>query len=474
MLRIENLTKSFGVDALFKDVSFMLGNKQKVALVGANGSGKSTMFKILAGVEEYDSGIIDPGLEKIGYLPQEVELPDDMLVGEFIETLVDDPYSEKYLAENILSRLQFDVDEYTEVGILSPGQRMKLKLTELILQGNTVLLLDEPTNHLDIEGIRWLEKFIHSLDQICIIISHDRAFLNNVCTNVFEIEEEQVHVYTGNYDAYILGKAARLDKRAKEYKAQERKRSQMEKLLASAKKIGDGKARGRAVGAAKKRMIREVTRHEIDEYSEKKIGGITIDGAVREQRLLLRVEDLEFSYTDEPLIKDLSFEIRGKERLWISGPNGVGKTTLINLLTGALTPQKGMVEWTDGVRWTYFSQNQEHLEMDMKLQDYFLKYTDVDYGKSFGVLSKYLFTREMMNRKLRMLSPGQRARLSFAVFTQNEYELLILDEPTNHLDIDTKEAIEEAINEYKGAVILISHDRYFVENVGVTSELVLS
>lgn len=471
MLRIENLTKSFGIDVLFKDVSFMLGNKQKVALVGANGSGKSTLFKILAGIEEYDSGTIDLGLEKIGYLPQEISLPEEMLVGEFIESLVDDPYSEKYLADNILSKLQFDADEYTEVGILSPGQRMKLKLTQLILEGNSVLLMDEPTNHLDIEGIRWLEKFIHSLDQICIIISHDRAFLNNVSSHVFEIEEQQVHVYTGNYDAYIVGKAERLEKRAKEFKAQERKRAQMEKLLASAKRIGDGKARGRAVGAAKKRMIREVTRYEIDEYSEKKIGGITIDGSVREQRLLLRVEDVSFSYTDTPLLENMSVELRGQERLWISGPNGVGKTTFINLLTGALTPQSGMVEWTDGVKWAYFSQNQEHLKMDMTLQDYFLKFTDVEFGKSFGILAGYLFTREMMNRKLRMLSPGQRARLSFAVFTQNEYELLILDEPTNHLDIDTKEAIEEAINEYKGAVILISHDRYFVENVGVTTEL---
>lgn len=478
MIRAHKLSIAYKRD-LFKEVSFILGNRERVGLVGLNGSGKSTLIKILAGEEKPDSGHFEiSSHESIGYLPQEFSLSkefatshhqesdSEVLVGEFLEDLVDDHLSEFWKVEKILSKLSLQVDHFTSIESLSPGQKMKLYLTKILISEPTILLIDEPTNHLDIEGIAWFESFVKKFDGIVIVISHDRAFLNNVTTHIFEIDEKTLHVWTGNYDDYLQQKEDYKEERAMLFKAQERKRAQLEQLLTNARKLKDAKQRGKAVKAAKKRMEREVTRHEISDYDEEKVGDINIDGDVRRTKLILEIEDLDFSYDGETKIIDqLNYELFGNQKVWILGANGTGKSTLIKLLVNELVPDSGKIKWGENLNWMYFSQSQDHLPFDERVDDYFLRETNCSFGQSFGVLEKFLFDKSYRDQKIGTLSPGQRARLSFAIFAQKEYDCLLLDEPTNHLDIKTKEVVEKSIREFRGAVIYISHDRYFAENI---------
>lgn len=488
MLRLEHITKSYS-SILFDDLNFTLGSKEKVGLVGLNGCGKTTLFKIIAGLEEPDSGSVVISHERIAMLPQEFSLPHRLLVGEFLENLVDHPQTEMYRVNIILAQLNLtDLDDYTPLDHLSDGQRMKLYLTQLLMGKDAsrqtrnhdhtsknhhsdhppLLLLDEPTNHLDIDGILWLERFICKYDGISLFISHDRAFLNAICDQIFEIDEQKLHIYIGNYDDYLDQKAERIELRRQHFVRQEKKRKQLEQLVENSQTIGNGSKRGNAVEAAKKRLYREVVKDEIDLYTQKQIKAFSIAGSVHPSKKMLDVKSIEFAYpqADQQTIRTSSLTLYGGEKFWILGPNGSGKTTFIKLLMGLLTPQKGSITWGNTISYAYFSQNQTHLPMDKKVAEFFMEQTGISFEHSFGALNKFLFDKTQRDAPIGLLSPGQRARLSFAVFAQKDYDFLILDEPTNHLDIETKELIEQALASFSGNIILISHDRYFVKNVG--------
>ncbi len=498
MLKIEHITKSYNV-SLLEDVTAMLGNKEKVGLVGLNGCGKTTLLKIIAGITEPDSGRVELINEKVGYLPQEFNLENivsdpqnssmppgnevndteshsnPVLVGEFLESFMSDPHAERWRVDSIMGRLGIGgIEDYQEINNLSEGQKMKLYLTKLVFEESTILLLDEPTNHLDIDGIMWFENFISKFDGICIIISHDRAFLNNTVTKIFEIDEKKLNVFEGNYDRYIKEKSKSLELREKHLSEQEKKREKLEKLLETARRIKNDKRRGKAVKAAKTRMEREVTRNEISEYREKKIGDFEIEGGVYDKKKTLELGDVKFRYEPKnELIENATLELRGREKVWFFGPNGVGKTTLVKIIMDEIKPDSGEVIWGNDIEWTYFSQDQGHLDMDAQVAEYFMEQTGISFEKSFGPLKKFLFPPELRKNKLGSLSPGQRARLSFAIFAQHEYDFLILDEPTNHLDIRSKEVIEAALREFQGGILLISHDRYFVESVKCSRSITL-
>ncbi|MCA9381109.1 ABC-F family ATP-binding cassette domain-containing protein [Candidatus Dojkabacteria bacterium] len=467
MLKAEHLTMEYS-RPLFEDINFILGNSENVGLVGLNGCGKTTLLKIISGEEAPLEGEIHLVNEKIAYLPQTFTLRDEFeYLGVYMESLIEDIYSDLWRVEKILNQLEFgEIDEFQHMSTLSPGQIMKLYLTKLLLDEPTILLLDEPTNHLDIHGITVFEKFIKRFPGICIIISHDRMFLNNTINTVFEIDEHKLNIYKGNYEDFLKQKQDRIADREKEFKLQEQKRKQLETLLANARKISDSKKRGKAVSAAKKRMEREVLSNEVDLYEEIKISDIALSGNVHGRKRILQIEDLSFEYNqDNLLLKDINLEIYGSEKIWIKGPNGTGKSTLIKLLVGELAPTKGEIKWGANINWTYFAQDTVEDDITETVQEYFYRMTSVEWAKSYKVLDKFLFDTTLQTQMVKRLSPGQKARLTFAIFAQNDYECLILDEPTNHLDIQTKEAIEHALREYKGAIILVSHDRYFAQQI---------
>lgn len=440
-----------------------------------NGCGKTTLLKIIAGIETPDKGNIEVNNEKIAYLPQEYNFNGGVLVGELLESLMDNPKSEMFKVSKILNNLEFpDINWYQEASTLSYGQKMKLYLAQLLYKSPTILLLDEPTNHLDIFGILWLEEFIKKFEGICIMVSHDREFLNSITNFIFEIDEQKLRIFGGNYDNYIELKSEQIEKRRMEFNRQESKRARFEKMIAIIKKKNPGEAQARALKAARTRMDREISRIEVTKYEDKKIKDLNFLSNTKKRRLLLKIRDLTFGYgSNNKLLQEVNLDIYGNDKIWFYGSNGIGKSTLIKLITGELEPDSGSINLGNNVKWTYFSQDQSHMDMEQTLEAYFMSNTDVTYNQSFGILKKFLFDKDMRKTKLKRLSPGQRARLSFSVFARHKYDLMILDEPTNHLDIKSKEIIEEALRDYDGAVILISHDRYFVKNLDIDKILTI-
>ncbi|MEI7579549.1 MAG: ABC-F family ATP-binding cassette domain-containing protein [bacterium] len=478
MLKAINLKIEYA-QLLFENVSFLLGNNEKVGLVGLNGSGKTTLLRILIGEEKPDSGEVITINEHIEYLPQILDFGNNEFVGEFLESLVTNVKSDMWLVYKQLFELGIDIkngdiDEFQKLTDLSEGQMMKLYLTKILINNPSILLLDEPTNHLDIAGIVWFEEFINKFDGICIIISHDREFLNTTVNNIFELDEQKLNVFKGNYDQYLLAKENWIEKRMIEFKAHEQKRVKLEDRIKLIRKFSSGKKQSAMLSNAKKRLEREVTSTNIIKYKEVKISSINIAGQIHQKKMVLRIENLSFHYPNkEEILNNTSFEIYGREKIWFYGPNGIGKSTIVKLIIGQLTPVKGNIRIGENIRWEYFSQNQSHLPPDERVDEYFLRKTNISFNSSFGLLSRFLFSKDLQKYQIKDLSPGQRARLSFCIFAQHDYELLILDEPTNHLDIKTKEIIENALREFKGTILLISHDRYFVNSIGMDRVITL-
>lgn len=535
MLIVKNLAKTIRNEPLLENINFKLSSATKAALIGPNGCGKSTLLRMILQEVDTDAGTVILENEKLGYLPQEFNFPADQTTQQFIASITNDP-AQNYRIDKILAHLGLDdYDPQQPMSALSEGQKMKFYLAKVLFDEPTILLLDEPTNHLDIEGVVWFELFIRDFPGAALMISHDRRFLDNTVDQIFEIDEHALHIFHGNYSDYKNQKLTWLKQRETTYKAQERKRKQLEKLLANARKIQDGKSRSRAVRSAKKRMEREVHAHEITAYEPYRVQGIEFKGNTHRQKLMLKVNELSFAYSNNEsrsnqpkkvakelerldsntldskglktnstvsnstergsinkskdvsnnpsdfnanpvalVLQNISFELRGSQRIWLYGPNGAGKTTLLNIITQHLSPTQGTAEIGPNVNWGYFQQNQQHLDLSQTVTEFIRAQTAIAHHQLFGFIEQLSFSKDYLDRRLGNLSPGERARLSLGLFTQQDYNLLILDEPTNYLDIWTKELVEQALQEYQGALLLVSHDRYFVENVGIHKMLNLN
>ena len=466
MLIGKKITKTYPGLTVLEEVDFKFGQSKKYGLVGKNGCGKSTLFRLIAGIEQPDEGNIETDGEKIGYVPQEFEFPDQM-VGEYLAQFLEFDW-EFYKVEALLDQLKFsNYDEYQMLNTMSEGQKMKVKLIETLLQEPTLILIDEPTNHLDIEGIFWFESYIKQLDKTVIMISHDRSFLNNTVDEILEIENGKITKFVGNYDHYKGEKLKLIDKMNAEYKLFLKKKAQLEKLLESARKIKDGKKRGRALNSARKRIDREVEANKKEQYIEQKIKDVNFETDTRNSKLMVRFDEVSKSYGEKKVFENLSFELRGKEKIWLLGPNGTGKTSLVKMIMQEENVTSGELTTGTNMKIGYFAQKQTALDYDKTLLDAFIEATSCEYGKAFGFLKRFLFDGASAKKKISELSPGQRARFAFSIFAFNDYDMLILDEPTNHLDIETKEVIERSLSDFEGTLLLVSHDRYFVESVGV-------
>lgn len=476
MITIKNLTKHILGEPLFERVSFTIHKGDKVGLIGPNGSGKSTLIKILLGEIEADGGSVDIKQERIGYLSQGLPFqPGDTILSFLAERDYAD--QQKMLSQVGLGGIVHD----TPVSELSGGQKTRLALARLLLAHPTSLLLDEPTNHLDAAGVEWLEDFLKNFKGSVLLVSHDRRLLDSVVGSVLEIDpvNQTFLRYQGGYTDYMQQKNVTVARQQDAYERQQREKRRMELWLALKRQeahIHADPAKGKMIRAMERRLQREVYDNEIVRpESQKKIRVVELQGQVPNSKFVLRVSGVNKAFGVRSVLWDINFEQRGKERILLAGENGSGKTTLLKIITGELLPDKGEVFIGAQVRMGYFAQQQESLNPNKSVLEEFLSTDRLNCGGQSprAILGAFLFSGQQVFKKVSSLSFGERVRLTFAKLTHQDNELLILDEPTNHLDLQAREAIEDALRAYGGAILLVSHDRYFISKINITRTIKL-
>ncbi len=344
-----------------------------------------------------------------------------------------------------------------------------------------IMLLDEPTNHLDESGVIWLEHFIKHFNGGVLVISHDRRLLDTCVNTIFEMDSMNgaFNTYNGGYSAYVVERNKRLEQQAEDYRLQQKEKKRLESWLVLKQQeahVYSDPAKGRLVQAMKKRLEREIYSQELTKTKDfKKMKRLDLKGENHASKLILRATNLSKSFDGKELFRGVSFEVRGDERLVLAGRNGSGKTTVLNILAGRITADSGEVKIGDGIRFGYFSQHHEDLDPKNTVIQEFLKTDRLLDTKTDPriILGSFLFTGESVFKKVGDLSHGERVRLIFAKLICQANELLILDEPTNHLDIVSREAIEEALLGYGGAIVVVSHDRYFLEKICAERQIVV-
>jgi ATP-binding cassette subfamily F protein 3 len=468
MLSAKNLSSSILGEPLFEKVSFVIPKGAHVGLVGQNGSGKSTLLKILAGVLEPSDGSVYIEQERIGYLPQEHTFGREESIATHLASFPAKS-TETVLKHVGLSALPQTISVYE----LSGGQKTRLALAKLLADKPTFLLLDEPTNHLDMKGVEWLEKFLAGFTGGVIIVSHDRRLLDNTITKLFELDPSThaVHEYDGNYTNYLAEREKRIERQEDAYQRQEKEKRRLEEWIANKKQeaaVYDDPSKGKMIRAKERYLQREVYDKAVQRPSEnKKIRGLELRGETATAKLICRVSNLSARYEGNNVLSNVSFEIRGREKVLLTGENGSGKTTLLKVLLGTHPPRTGDIKIGDQVSIGYFAQEHDHLDMNRTVLDEFIETTDHTHAQDARkILGRFLFSGQDVFKKVSSLSMGERVRLIFAKLTHQKHELLILDEPTNHLDIPSREVVEDALMGFQGAVFAVSHDRYFVEKIG--------
>ncbi|WP_124059104.1 ABC-F family ATP-binding cassette domain-containing protein [Vaginisenegalia massiliensis] len=510
LLQANQVSRRFADRTLYADVSFSIQNQDRIALVGRNGTGKSTLIKQLIGQEPLSSGTITKakGL-KLGYLEQHVAINSDRTIWEemlsvFQETLAlrdqaqraadqlaelaEHPESADYQTalanydqllvsleqknayaieseiRTVLHGFRFYEEDYDRpVQSLSGGQKTRLALAQILLMDYDLLILDEPTNHLDMQMLAWLENYLASYRGALLIVSHDRYFLDRVATQVIELRHQTLHRYKGNYSYYIDEKALRLEQEQKLYDKQQETIAKLEDFVQ--KNITRASTTKRAQSRRKQleKMVRldrpkqDVRAPRIQFSADKESG-----------ERVLEVEGLAIGYADTPapLADNLNLDLRRQEAIAIVGPNGVGKTTLLKTLLHQLTPLAGQYKFGANVTIGYYDQNVNHLDPNTTvLETLWRAHDNTDERVIRTLLGSFLFSGETVEKKVSMLSGGEKARLALALLAANHDNTLLLDEPTNHLDIDSKEVLEDALIDYDGTLLFVSHDRYFINRI---------
>ena len=474
MLVAKNLTKYIDHRDLFEDYSFIIHDGEKVGLIGPNGCGKSTLMRMIVGYDDDFEGSVDKGRERIGYLSQ-------MLVADEGETI-----------ESFLKNFQVrDVDRVSkEVGLdevaknvevkkLSGGQKTRLSLARILLDKPTMILMDEPTNHLDLEGIVWLENLVKNFRGAILVVSHDRKFLDNTVDKIMEMDTvmRELHEYRGGYSDYVEQKKVERERWEIDYKQQQKQKKKMEEWIVLKRQQASAHSdpsKGKQLHAMQRRYEREIEENLISRPADfTPMKNLLLKGQVHKDKLVLRVVGLKKSYGEKVILTDVEFEIRGPERIIVSGLNGSGKSTMLKMIVGKIKADGGGIRLGEGVSIGYFSQEQEGINLENNVIDEYLKGKEMDITQTEArtVLGAFKFSGDDVFKRVGDLSYGERVRLIFAKIASEGNQLLILDEPTNHLDIYSREIIENALNEYGGAIMLVSHDRYFVEQIKMTREL---
>ena len=500
-LVVENIAKSFGIHEIFKDVTFMLDQGEKVVLVGVNGGGKTTLLRCLLAPETVDSGVIkfEPGL-RIGYVEQgfqgigegtlwqflvnagkdilelrqkmaELEKQVASAKGDELDSLLADyarvsniyEHADGYNYENrikiVLHGLGFPEDEWDKPAEnFSGGQKTRILLAAALVKEPDLLILDEPTNHLDIRMTEWLEGYLRNFKGGVLIVSHDRFFLNNVVGRVLEMEGGHLQNFKGNYDQYLAQKEIQMATMEAAYEAQQEYIARTEAYIRRFKAgIKSKMARGRQ--SQLNRLERVEGPERIEEFE------LRLPPAPESAERVLVLEELSVGYGENILLKDINLVLRKGEKTALLGPNGAGKTTLLKTILGELAPVTGKAKIGNRVKIGYFSQSYERLDPNQTLLDNFL--TEYGYTTEYtrSLLGGMLFHGDDVFKEIGTLSGGQKARLVLLKLVLDGANLLILDEPTNHLDIAAREAVEAALEAFDGTVLVVSHDRYFINEV---------
>lgn len=504
---------------LLKDVSFEIAPGDRVALVGPNGSGKTSLLRLVAGeLEPFSGAFVRRSGLRLAYVRQEVSAPAGELLEEFVldadpglgglrreqrtlETRLDDEasalryadlltayeaaggYLYEARAESVLDGLGFDARERSlEMGQLSSGQRARAELARLLLSPADLLLVDEPTNHLDVEAREWLESYLAGLDSACLLISHDRVFLNRTTSRTFELRSGALTAYAGSYELYREQKALAERQAWESYEAQQRReaaaRRASEQRMQTARKVARaprGVRHGHDFYQAKAariqrtaRILRErVTREPraVKPYVETAIPVLDFADVHRSGDTVLRIDGLSKSFEGKPLFAGLSLTLGRGERCAILGPNGSGKTTLLRIVRGLERPDAGTVQIGRGVRVGYFSQEGEHMDPALSPLAFCLGANPSEEWVR-TILACLKVRANQVGQPIGSMSGGERAKVALAALLVGGANLLLLDEPTNHLDLEAREALEETLAQFPGSILFVSHDRYFVEELG--------
>ncbi|WP_263368440.1 ABC-F family ATP-binding cassette domain-containing protein [Edaphobacter bradus] len=475
ILNAQGLSKAFGATALFRDISFTVSDGDRIGLIGPNGAGKSTLLKVLEGEEDADSG--DVAVRKrarIGYVRQESMFADGLTVRAILEAAlkqggVAEAEREGKLRETA-GRIGFP-DLAAEAAKLSGGWRKRLAIAEAVVSGPDVLLLDEPTNHLDLAGIAWLEELLNASDFACVLVSHDRYFLENVATEIAELNRvyaDGLLRVKGTYSKFIESRQEYLEAQSRlEESLRNRVKTEIE-WLRRGPKARATKAKARIDNAYA--LIDQLK--DVSSRSQTATADIDFAASERQTKRLVDLDNVTIELGGRKIVENLNFLIANGTRVGLVGPNGSGKTTLLRLLTGELEPTSGSVKRAASLKIVYFSQMRE-LEEGVTLRRALAPDSDsvVYQGRVIHVASyasKFLFTSEQLNQPIERLSGGERARILIARLMLEPADLLLLDEPTNDLDIATLEILEESLLEYKGALVLVTHDRYMLDRVSTT------
>ncbi|WP_370245772.1 ABC-F family ATP-binding cassette domain-containing protein [Acidipila sp. EB88] len=471
-MNAQSITKRFGAQPLFRDISLTINDGDRLALIGPNGAGKSTFLKILSGEIEPDSGEVSTRKRaRITYIAQESAFPAGATVRSVLEAAlaragVSEGEREGRVRE-AFGRAGFgSLDD--EAAAFSGGWRKRLAIVEASVQQPDILLLDEPTNHLDLAGISWLEEMLRTASFASVVVSHDRYFLEGIANETAELSKaypDGMLRFSGAYSTFLEKKAEYLDAEGRRQEALENRVKIETEWLRRGPKARTTKSKARIDNANE--LIGELT--GMRQRSATSSAGIDFSSSDRKTKRLAIIDGITYGFEGKTLFNDLSFAVTAGMRVGVVGPNGSGKTTLLRLVNGELTPQSGKIERANALRVVYFEQNRE-IEGTQTLRRALAPDSDsvVYNGKVLHVASwaaRFLFTGEQLNQPVERLSGGERARVLIARLMLEPADLLLLDEPTNDLDIPTLEILEEALLEYPGALMLVTHDRYMLDRV---------
>lgn len=462
-LDIQNLTKSFGAHVLFQDISFSVAEGQKIGLVAKNGTGKSTLLSILTGREGYDSGNIIFRRElKIGYLEQSPKFdPDDTVLDACFNHKGDE--AKILRAKQILTQLKID-DLDKKMGTLSGGQQRRVALANVLLTDPDMFILDEPTNHLDLDMIEWLEGFFARGNKTLLMVTHDRFFLDKVCSVILELDDKKIYTYRGNYSYYLEKRQERIDNtRAEIARANNLYRKELDWMRRMPQ------ARGH------KARYREDAFYELEKVAKQRIEDRQVRLKVRNVYIGSKIFECQYiskSWSpDKVILKDFYYNFARFEKMGIVGNNGTGKTTFLKLLLGQEKLDSGRFDIGSTVRFGYFSQEGMVFDEQKKVLDVITDiadYIDMGGGKHLSAsqfLQHFLFTPEQQHNYVYKLSGGEKRKLYLCIVLMKNPNFLVLDEPTNDLDIQTLQIFEEYLADFPGCVIIVSHDRYFMDKV---------